>query len=153
MPRHYVDTDELLAGPFYAFGLLLIGLPMMDFATSIVPVHFANLQWRFATLGLLSNFLMTPMLGLGVMIVTAAVREHRGVMRFLSILTGLTALSLVGMLVLFALDAIQLNASMPAEQVATFRSAAAKAVAKHGAGFFVLAWMSIAGWQVASQRP
>ncbi|MFN8581720.1 MAG: hypothetical protein U0163_12180 [Gemmatimonadaceae bacterium] len=153
MPKHYVDTDELLAGPFYAFGLLLIGLPMMDFATSIVPVHFANLQWRFATLGLLSNFLMTPMLGLGVMIVTAAVREHRGTMRFFSIVSGVIALSLIGMLVLFSLDAIQLNASMPADQVASFRSAAAKAVAKHAAGIIVLAWMSVATWQVASQRP
>ncbi|MFN8572214.1 MAG: hypothetical protein U0132_09160 [Gemmatimonadaceae bacterium] len=152
MPSLYVDTDELLAGPLYAFGLLLIALPMLDFGSSIVPVHATNLQWRFATLGLLSNFLMTPMMGLCLMVVVAAVRGHRGVQRSLAIVNTLLVLMLVAALALFALDAVQLNGSVPADQAETFHSAAYKAVVKHVAALIVLALLAVAGWRVSSQH-
>lgn len=152
MPSLYVDTDELLAGPFYAFGLLLVSLPMLDFGTSIVPVHLTNLQWRFATIGLLSNFLMTPMMGISLMVAVAAVRGHRGVQRTIAIVNSFLVLLLISLLALFALDAIQLNASVPGEQAAEFHSAAYKALIKHIAGLIVLALLAVAGWRVSSQR-
>ena len=146
----YVDADEVLSAPLYAFGGLLIALPMLDFVTSVLPVSFGSIQWRFATLGLLSNFLMTPLLGMVAMIVVAAVREHLVFQRILAIINSLLTLLLIALLVLFVLDIVQLNASIPPEGLKNFQNAAFKAIVKHTTTILVLAWLAAAGWRVSS---
>ena len=148
----YVDADEVLSVPFYAFGILLIGLPLLDFFTSVFPMSFTNIQWRFATIGLLSNFLMTPLLGMGVMIVVAAIREHLVFQRVLATVNGFVALVLIALLVLFALDIVQLNATIPQDGLKSFQNAAFKAIVKHATTILVLTWLASAGWRVSSWR-
>ncbi|MBV6521718.1 MAG: hypothetical protein MNPFHGCM_01862 [Gemmatimonadaceae bacterium] len=152
MAHIYVDADEALSAPFYAFGLLLIGHPLLDFVTSVLPVSPTNIQWRFATVGLLSNFLMTPMLGLGIMIVVAAVREHLVFQRVLAIVNTVAALVLIAFVALFVLDIVQLNASIQPEGLKEFQSAAFKAVLKHISAIIVLCLFAAAGWRVSSWK-
>lgn len=152
MPPLYVDADEVLSAPLYAFAGLLIGLPLVDFVTSVLPVSVSNIQWRFATVGLLSNFLMTPMIGMGILIVVAAVREHLVFQRLLATTNGLIVLLLTAVLVFFALDIVQLNAMIPPEGLKSFQNAAFKAIVKYLASILVLTWLTAAGWRVSSWR-
>jgi len=152
MAPFYVDADEVLSAPFYAFGALLIGHPALDFITSILPFSFSNIHWRFATIGLLSNFLMTPMLGMAVMIVVAAIREHMVFQRVLAIINSVAALLLIAFLVLFVLDVVQLNAMIPPDGLKSFQNAAFKAIVKHTTGILVLSWIAAAGWRISSWR-
>jgi hypothetical protein len=153
MPPLYVDVDEILSAPFYAFGVLLIGLPLLDFFTSVIPVSPSNIQWRFATVGLLSNFLMTPLLGIGMLIVVAAVRDHLVFQRVLATINGGLALLLIALLIFFVLDVVQLNATIPPEGLKNFQNAAFKAMVKHAASILVLSWLASAGWRVSAWRP
>jgi hypothetical protein len=152
MAHLYVDTDEVLAAPFYAFGMLLIGLPLLDFVTSVLPPSFSNIQWRFTTVGLLSNFLMTPLLGMGIMIVVAAIREHFVFQRVLATINGIAAVLLIALLVLFVLDIVQLTGSIPPDGLKIFQNAAFKAIVKHTMTILVLTWLATAGWRISSWR-
>lgn len=154
MTPQFVDSDDALAGPFYGLGVLLMLVPLLDFVTSVLPLHVINLQWRFATIGLFSNFLLTPLLGMGLLITVAAVREHYRVQRLLAIANSCFALLVVGLLVLFSLDIVQLNASVPPERASEFHMAAFKAVAKYVLGWMVVVSLAVAGWRISSStRP
>lgn len=146
----YVDVDEVLAGPFYAFGALLIALPSLDFVTSVLPLNPSDIQWRFATFGLLSNFLLTPLLGVVILIAVAAIRQHLVFQRILATVNGLVALLLACLIVLFVLDIVQLNATISPNGLKNFQNAAFKAIVKHVTAIPVLLSMAIAGWRASA---
>lgn len=148
----YVDTDEVLAAPFYAFGMLLVGLPLLDFVTSVLPVFFVNTQWRYTTVGLFSNFLLTPLLGVGVMIAVAGIREHLVFQRVLATINGIVAVLLIALLVRFVLDIVTLTATIPPDGLKSFQNAAFKAIVKLAMTILVLTWLSTAGWRISSWR-
>src|SRR6185503_13340787 len=109
MNSRFADPEGALSAPFYAFAILLMATPAIDFATSIFPMQLRSPQWRFASAGLLSGFLLTPMLGIAIAMTVSAIRGHHGVQRFLAVINLLLALLFLVLLVGFVLDVLQLN--------------------------------------------
>ena len=72
MTSRSFENAESLVAPLYFIAALLIATPLMDFATSVVPLRPGSLEWRFASVGLLSGFLLTPLLGLVIALAVAA---------------------------------------------------------------------------------
>ncbi len=140
--KHY-DADALIA-PLYLLAVLLVATPAMDFVTSIVPLRFADIEWRFASVGLLSGFLLTPLLGIGLAMGVAAYASHQRFQRVLGIVNLLIAALFVALLLFFLLDIFQLRNVVQAEAKGAFESAASKAVVKHIT--FVIA-MAFMGWR------
>jgi len=150
MNSRYADPEGALAGPFYAFALLLVATPAIDFMTSIFPTQLRSAQWRFASAGLLSGFLLTPLLGIAIAITVAAIRGHGSVQRLLSVVNLLLAILLMVLLLSFVLDVMQLNGVVPADGIRAFHSAAAKAVFKYATSIVVLIVFAVRGWKLAS---
>ena len=93
----------------YPVAALLILVPLVDLSLRIFPPQFGTLQWRFATAGLLLGNLGTILLGLGILGLVAVIVGHRTLLRVLGIVGLAAAVVLLAVLVLFALDAIQIR--------------------------------------------
>lgn len=104
-----------ISGALYLTAALLIVLPLVDYVTSIVPYLPASTKWRFASSALFSGFLLTPFLGVALVILVAGLMQHRAVLRWTGILCFLVALALLGICALLALDIIELRASAEAD--------------------------------------
>ncbi len=143
------DVQRRLAPALYFLAFLLVATPLADFALTVAPYRLGNVTWRFAACGLLSGFLLTPLLGAGLAIATAAVNGHRRTMRVLGISAIVLAVLLVLALGGFALDTLQLRRQVPEAQRASFHAAALKAMLKHVTALAGGLWLGIAAMRAA----
>jgi hypothetical protein len=149
MSTRRTEAIETLAGPLYFVAFLLVAIPALDFVSGILPLRLDNIEWRFATVGLLSGFLLTPILGLLLTIFVAASAGHDLLQRVLAYLNLAIALAFLVLLAFFLLDIVQLRSAVQAESKAQFLSAAWKAVAKHLAFIVALGWLGLRGLRLA----
>ena len=119
-----------IAPCLYLLAAILIVVPLVDAAVSITPFHVRNVQWRFGALGLLTNTLLTPGVGFMLAVVTAALLQHLRTQRVLSIVAWIGAVLLLGLLVVFGLDALQTRALVRPEMMRPFVTASTVAACK-----------------------
>jgi hypothetical protein len=127
---------------------ILVAMAAIDFVQSVGGLHPGNIQWRFATGGLLSSFLTTPLLGVALAVVVAAVRGHQRVLRALAFTALLATLCLVLAAAAFVLDVLQLRPSVPADARQAFVAASIRVLLKLGIGALGLAWLGVRGLRV-----
>ncbi len=135
---------EFLAGPLYWIALLLIATPLVDFVANAWPARGGEVAWRYGAVGLLSGYVLTPLLGLGLAGAIAVTLGHRPVTRILLFISLAAALVLLVASVDFSLDALQLRHNVPAPQRRNFDLGAAKALVKHGSVAVALVWLGVA---------
>jgi hypothetical protein len=119
-----------IAPCLYLLAFILVVLPIVDAAVSITPFHPRNVQWRFGAVGMFTNTLITPGVGFMVAVVTAALLQHVRTQRVLAILAWVGAVVLLGLLVVFALDALQTRAMVRPEMMRPFVLASTIAACK-----------------------
>jgi hypothetical protein len=146
MNSRRLDDAEPLVTPLYFVAFLLLATPTIDFVTSILPLRPSNIEWRFASVGLLSGFLLTPLLGIVVAMCTAALAGQARVQRVLAIVNGVAAGLSVVILLMFLLDIVQLRSVVQAEAKASFEGAAVKAVIKHVSFTIATFWLARRGF-------
>lgn len=100
-----------VAPAIYLIAGLFLLIPIADFVSSVAPYQFGEPKWRFASVALFAGFLLTPLLGISMVLLTAALLHHGGVLRVTSWTCLLVALALLGAAVLLALDTIQVRAA------------------------------------------
>jgi hypothetical protein len=149
MTSRRLDDAEPLVAPLYFVALLLVATPAIDFATSVLPLRPSNIEWRFASVGLLSGFLLTPLLGIVVAMATAALAGQGRVQRALAVVNAVTCGVAVVILLMFLLDIIQLRSVVQAEAKASFEGAAVKAVLKHISFCIATGWLAKRGFQAS----
>jgi hypothetical protein len=152
MSRKLLHRDEALAGPMYALAAVLIGIPLFDFVQSLGAFEPASVQWRFAAVGLLSSALLTPILGIAIALVVAAVREHAGIARVMSAACFVGAAFLIVSLGAFILDSLQLQGTIRQPARSEFQTATTKAIVKHVCSLILLIWMGTGGVRVARRQ-
>jgi hypothetical protein len=103
------ETVRRYSQALYPMGALLICVPLGDLALRVSPPQFGTLQWRFASAGLLFGNLGTIVLGVSLVGFTAALLGHRKALRVLGFAALALGVVLLAMLVLFALDALQIR--------------------------------------------
>jgi hypothetical protein len=134
-----------LAGPGYLVAALLVALPVLDFGTNVWPAHWGDVAWRYGSVGLFSGFILTPVIGLVLAVVVAAIAGHQTVLRALAVVGIVAAVAIVGASVSFVLDVLQLRGSVQQEARAQFDTGAWKALVKYALVAASLAWFGIAG--------
>ncbi len=159
MTKSIPDTLKAFAWPVYFLGFLLIVTPMGDFLTNVMPMRPGSAEWRYGSVGLFAGFLLTPTLGVLILLFAAIVLEHRMVVKILSVLNLLVAILFLILIALFALDVVQVRASIPEDAVAEVRSrfhiGAAKAVLKYLSMVVAFGWLGWVGFRnskLSSQR-
>jgi hypothetical protein len=147
-----LDPEEALAGPLYLVAGLLIVIPLADFVLSVPPGEFSNVQWRFAAVGLLSSYMLTPVLGLAMALVVAAFLKQYRAQRWLVAATLSMATVLVALSLGFALDMLQVRASVPDEGLAAFSNAWIRAILKHALAATAFAYMGLRARRMIPER-
>lgn len=145
-----VRRDSLLRAG-YLVALLLVLIPLLDVVARNWPMQVGNERWRFSTLGPAFNAMVTPLLGVFLAMVLAAVLDHRRTLKVLAAITLAAAVGSLGALVLFALDYLQLRASVTPEAVAMWDAASRKAIGVGLLGIAVTVVLGIAGWRAAGR--
>ena len=136
----------------YPVAALLILVPLVDLTLRVFPPQFGTLQWRFATVGLLFGNLGTVLLGMGLMGLVAALVGHRTPLRVLGFVALTIAVVLLAVLVLFALDAVQIRRLAAANFRRPVLLSSIGALITGSLGILALAGMG-RGALLASRRP
>ncbi|MDB4914611.1 MAG: hypothetical protein JWM95_2255 [Gemmatimonadetes bacterium] len=114
----------------YFVAAVLIVIPVFDAITSVYPFYPGNAQWRFAIVGLLSNALLLPTIGLLMAVVIAVSQEHERMVRWLRFLCwGLTGVMAV-ILLMFMLDTAQSKSAIQPQMLMGYYVATATAMCK-----------------------
>lgn len=148
-----LEIEDALPAPLYGVAAVLVLVPAIDFLQSVGGFQPGSGQWRFATVGALSSYLATPVLGAAVALVVAAIARHHGVRRGVAVgclvLSGGLALLSAG----FALDALQLRDSVVPGARGAFQGASVRALLKLLIVAAALAFLGWRAWRIAPERP
>jgi hypothetical protein len=140
---------DILLKAGYLVALLLVVMPLLDTLARNWPIQLGNERWRFSTLGPAFSAMVTPLLGVFVAMVLAAVLDHRRTLKVLAAVTLVAAVGSVAALGLFVLDYLQLRASVTAEAMPIWDAASRKAIGVGSLGIVVTAVLGISGWRAA----
>lgn len=124
------NVTRQLSAPAYFVAFLLIFIPFFDALMSVAPFHPGAAQWRFAAVGLLSNALMIPCIGVLIAVVTAVTMDHVGAKRAIRIISWIVVPVLLMAIGFFALDSMQTRSAVRAELQLSFLVASVTAVCK-----------------------
>jgi hypothetical protein len=100
------SSFELLAWPAYLLAFALFVEPLSDAVLAVWPLRPALLGWRFGAIGLLSGGLMTPILALLILTVTAVALQHPRMQRLAGLLSAVTFVVLLAVTGVFTLDSV-----------------------------------------------
>jgi hypothetical protein len=145
-----LDPEEALSGPLYLVAMVLVAIPLLDFLLSVPAVNLASVQWRFAAVGLLSGYTLTPILGISLGFVIASVLKQHRVQVALVILCLTIGILLLVMCVGFLFDSLQLRFSIPSDGRVAFNSAWRRALLKHVLSAIALLYL---GWGARRMIP
>ncbi|MFW6078227.1 MAG: hypothetical protein ACODAE_01310 [Gemmatimonadota bacterium] len=149
-----VSAVERFAGAAYFVCALLVLLPAADFLANVWPWAPGDIEWRYGAYGLLSGFLMTPTLGVLLVLLLSTTLGHRRTAKVLAAAAGLIALVILSGAAAYALDAVQIRSGMPEAGRARFDIGSVKAVTKNVLSAVALGWLGLAAWRsAASSRP
>jgi len=149
MTSNRPEGGDALIAPLYFIAFLLATTPVLDFFTSILPIRTGDLQWRFASVGLLSGFLLTPLLGVALAMAVAHFAGHMRVQRLVAIVTLSVSVLFVLLMLAFLLDILQLRNAVQPEARSAFAAASTKAMVKHLSFIVALGWLSWAGFKLS----
>lgn len=124
-----------IAWPAYLVAVLLIAIPIADTVLAVMPLRPSDVAWRFGALGLGGQAVLTPLLGVLLALVTAAVLGHRPGLRVVQVVACMAALIFVAAGGLFVLDALQTRPSIRAAAKGAVDRASMLALVKYFVGF------------------
>lgn len=95
--------------PGYFLASLLVILPIVDIVMISLPLEFGEVQWRFGFFGTLTRAANTPLLGIVIAFMLAAMLGHRRRLRAMSAFFVVIFVVALVVTILFALDALQVR--------------------------------------------
>ena len=134
----------------YAVALILLVSPLVDLVGAVWPPRLGEVSWRFGAFGLATSALVSPILGLAMLKIGGVLLEHRRFVRAVAAVDLILLLLLLVGLAFFALDFLQLRATLAAPSLAQYDMAGFKAGVNGVLELIVLAWMGVAGLRASS---
>jgi hypothetical protein len=101
--------------------LLMIAVPVYQMGLQLWPLQLTNMQWRYQAAGNLVGMLMYPFLGLTAVALIGRGLENKALTLTVGVAAGLFTLGLAGSLVVYALDAQQLQAIVSSAMARPFK--------------------------------
>jgi hypothetical protein len=157
MDRQSSDALERMAPAINFLALMLVLISLGDFTANIWPFQFDEEGWRYGAVGLLSGFLVTPLVGALIATVLAVLRRRRGLLTTISILELAAAAFLLLLCLVFALDAVALRSVVKPDSVKAYDISIVKAMGKNLLVLIAFTWLGISGMKtvrlLASREP
>lgn len=117
----------------YLMALYLVTVPLAETLIAVWPLQVGDAAWRYGATGLLSQALMTPLLGLLLAVGLAVYAEHRALSRALAVISGVCAVFIIVVIPLFLLDMLEMRGQVVDEATRAFDVATVFALLKMGA--------------------
>ncbi len=111
---------------YFAAAALIINY-FAQFTIQVWPFKIGELNWRVGATGLLMDALLGSIVPLTMMYFAGFVNNHRKTVQFLRIFSLVLGFAVIGMLLLFAIDSIQLRATLPQNVKSQFLKVAIRA--------------------------
>lgn len=124
----FLEDDAPARRLVYTAALLLITIPLLQAGQQLWPLKLTDIRWRFVAANALSGVLLLPFLGLSLMVLMARASENRNVARIVGVLSAMFVIGLLGSLVLFGLDALQLKSIVTSQMMDPFQRTSARVV-------------------------
>lgn len=156
MATRSTTESPLLTGPAYAVAILFVLLPIIDTFSQTWPIALSSPGWRYGTIGIGANYLISGLLGMLGLSALAAMGMHRRTLRLLAVLCGVATVLLLVAMFGFLLDAVQVRSGIPASETGArtaFDIGGAKAALKYVLSALVMGWLAIATWRRAGAIP
>lgn len=106
-----MDPLRRLAPAAYCIAALLIGVTLIDFLGNAWPFLPGEVNWRYGVIGSLSIYLLSPLIGLLIASVIAALAPHPAMSRIIGALSLLSGVLVLLGLVSFGLDSLQVRSA------------------------------------------
>jgi hypothetical protein len=135
-----------------AVALVLLVSPLVDLLGAIWPARMSEVSWRFGAFGLTTSALVSPILGFALLKVAGVLLDQRGVVRAVAIIDLLLLLLLLVGLGFFALDYLQLRATLAPASLPQYDMAGFKAALNGLIELIVLGWMGVAGLRASGRH-
>jgi len=139
---------ERIAGAVYFVLYLMILTSLVDYVSNTYPIDPGAATWRYGALGILGQFLPTPLFAVALILLLASALYQRGHVRFVAVFSAVMALALVLGMVSFTLDAVQVRADVPMDQKGLFDFAVARSLFKLFTSAAAFALCALAGRRV-----
>jgi hypothetical protein len=134
----------------YAVALVLLVSPLLDLIGAAWPPRMGEVSWRFGAFGLTTSALVSPILAFAMAKIAGVLLEHRVFVRVVAIVDLVLLLLLLAGLVFFALDFLQLRATLASSSLSQYDTAGFKAAVNGVLELIVLAWMGVAGLRASA---
>ena len=147
------SRGRTVVGVLLPVALLLIASPAADLVAALLPMRPGEVSWRFGAYGLITNTLVTPILGLAIILVVSDYRESSRGIAISAGVAAAVALVLIFGFALFVLDYIQLRQAVGRAARGPYDSAAFKAMLIAALEAGVLLWMAVTGFRARAADP
>lgn len=137
----------------YAVAAALLVIPVVDVLSQVWPPRPSLAEWRYGTLGLMSNYFLTPLLGLVLAGAAAFLVGSRRAQRIMALIALVGAAAMLIAVAAFSLDVLQVRQSVVAEAMPMFKIGALKAAGKLVVYFACLAILGIGYWKASAPPP
>jgi hypothetical protein len=141
--------EQRIVLPAYAVAMIMIVFPVIDFVLQVWPPMLEQSSWRFGAIGIVSRLLITPFLGLLLVLVVAAWREHLRVLQAFTVLNAMLVLAFLALVVVFALDGLEVRALVTPETADRFDLTALVGLFKLGLAPALALLYALAGWKIS----
>lgn len=115
----------LLAALVPVLALFLLN-PLLDLVVLTWPFRFDEISWRFGFFGLVLGSTVPLATAAALIALVGTLLGHRGMLRLAAVVLGVHALVLIGGIVLFGLDALQVRRTVAQTQKDRFDATAFK---------------------------
>ena len=88
-------------------GVLMVLVSLTDLISNVVPTDPGSMEWRYGAVGVASTFLVTPLLGLVLVLAGAELQDRPGLTKAIGWLCWVLTALLVLALLAFVLDGLQ----------------------------------------------
>lgn len=129
----------------YLLVILLIVLPLLDTAVSVLPFQFSDERWRFGAMGAVSSIMVVPLLGSWLALVISVVQDHRKTRRVIGWISVVMTAVFSFLFLVFILDYIQARADVRDEYLTAMDQAAIVSLIKQMATIVFLILIGLAG--------
>ena len=110
-----MESLRRIAPGAYFVAALLFLITMVDYLGNAWPFRPGEVDWRYGVTGMVSTYLLSPLLGCVIASATAAWLPQPRMSRLLGVIMWVGALLLLGALAAFVLDSLQVRSAAAPE--------------------------------------
>ena len=118
---------RLLGSVMYFAAAVLILNYFAQFAIQVWPLKFEELNWRVGATGLVMDALLSTVVPQAIIYVAAIMNNDRKTIQTLRWITLLAGLATIALMLMFALDSVQIRAQLPQNVKGNFMKVALRA--------------------------